>query len=106
MDKVFPQLKGVKIDYAWSGNCALSFTRVPQMAKLSHNTYVAHGYSGHGVCGTHLFGRILSEAINGDPSRFDVLAKLPSYHPADERCECLTLSPVPGGTGRATSSEF
>jgi gamma-glutamylputrescine oxidase len=43
MEKVFPQLTGIKIDYAWSGNCALSFTRVPQMGKLSHNTYIAHG---------------------------------------------------------------
>lgn len=32
--KVFPRLKGVKIDYAWSGNFALSFTRVPQMGRI------------------------------------------------------------------------
>ena len=49
------------------------------MGKLGPNTYIAHGYSGHGVCGTHLFGRILSEAINGDLTRFDVFAKLPWY---------------------------
>jgi gamma-glutamylputrescine oxidase len=51
MDKVFPQLKGVKIDYAWSGNFALSFSRVPQMGRIGGNTYFAHGYSGHGVTG-------------------------------------------------------
>lgn len=77
MEKVFPQLKGVQIDYAWSGNFALSFSRVPQMGKLGDNVFFAHGYSGHGVTGTHLFGRILSEAIEGDTSRFDVFAKLP-----------------------------
>ena len=76
MDKVFPQLKGVKVDYAWSGNFALSFSRVPQMGRLGNNTYFAHGYSGHGVCGIHMFGRILSEAIDGDVSRFDVFAGL------------------------------
>ncbi|MFT7058655.1 MAG: gamma-glutamylputrescine oxidase [Pseudorhodobacter sp.] len=79
MNKVFPQLATAKIDYAWSGNFALSFSRVPQMGRLGTNTYFAHGYSGHGVTGSHSFGRILSEAINGDLSRFDVFAGLPWY---------------------------
>ncbi len=77
MEKVFPQLKGIQIDYAWSGNFALSFSRVPQLGRLDDNVLFAHGYSGHGVTGSHLFGRILSEAINGNTSRFDVFAKLP-----------------------------
>ncbi|MHA3915449.1 NAD(P)/FAD-dependent oxidoreductase [Halovulum sp. GXIMD14793] len=76
LEKVFPQLKGVKIDHAWSGNFALSFTRVPQLGRLNDNVYFAHGYSGHGVTGSHLFGRILAEAINGDLSRFDTFANL------------------------------
>ena len=79
MDKVFPQLKGVRIDYAWSGNFALSFSRVPQMGRIGGNTYFAHGYSGHGVTGSHTFGRILAEAIHGDLTRFDVFAKVPWY---------------------------
>jgi gamma-glutamylputrescine oxidase len=79
MDKVFPQLRNARIDYAWSGNFALSFSRVPQMGRLGRNTYFAHGYSGHGVTGSHTFGRILAEAIHGDASRFDVFASLPWY---------------------------
>ena len=79
MSNVFPQLKGVKVDYAWSGNFALSFSRVPQMGRIGNNTYYAHGYSGHGVTGSHTFGRILSEAIDGDLSRFDVFDKVPWY---------------------------
>ncbi|EAR49721.1 putative oxidoreductase protein [Oceanicola granulosus HTCC2516] len=77
MDKVFPQLRDKRIDYAWSGNFALSFSRVPQMGRIGANTYFAHGYSGHGVTGSHTFGRILAEAIHGDTSRFDVFAGLP-----------------------------
>ena len=77
MDKVFPQLKDVKIEFAWSGNFALSFSRVPQMGRLGKNIYFAHGYSGHGVTGSHLFGRILGEAVRGDVSRFDTFASLP-----------------------------
>ena len=76
LEKVFPQLKGVKITHAWSGNFAISFTRVPQMGRIGDNTYFAHGYSGHGVTGSHLFGKILAEAINGDLSRFDTFASL------------------------------
>lgn len=77
MEKVFPALKGVKMDYAWSGNFALSFSRVPQMGKIGKNTYFAHGYSGHGVTGSHLFGKILSEVIQGDSSRYSQFEKLP-----------------------------
>ncbi len=77
LEKVFPQLKGIAIDYAWSGNFALSFSRVPQMGRIGDDTYFAHGYSGHGVTGSHLFGRILAEAITGDLSRFDTFASLP-----------------------------
>jgi gamma-glutamylputrescine oxidase len=77
LDKVFPQLAGVKIDYAWSGNFALSFSRVPQIGRLGKNVYFSHGDSGHGVTGTHLFGRILAEAVNGDLGRFDTFASLP-----------------------------
>ena len=77
MEKVFPSLRGIGIDYAWSGNFALSFTRIPQLGRLGGNVYFAHGYSGHGVTGSHLFGCILAEAIDGDLSRFDGFAGLP-----------------------------
>ena len=77
MDKVFPALQDKKIEFAWSGNFALSFSRVPQMGRLNDNTYFAHGYSGHGVTGSHTFGRILSEAIDGDLTRFDTFASVP-----------------------------
>ena len=77
MNKVFPALRDKRIDYAWSGNFALSISRVPQLGRLNDHTYFAHGYSGHGVTGSHTFGRILGEAIDGDLSRFDVFANVP-----------------------------
>ncbi|HEV7293304.1 MAG TPA: FAD-binding oxidoreductase [Devosia sp.] len=77
MEKVFPQLRDTKVDYAWSGNFALSFSRVPQLGRLGNRVYFAHGYSGHGVTGSHLFGRILAEAVRGDLTRFDTFASLP-----------------------------
>ncbi len=77
MEKVFPQLKDVAVEYAWSGNFALSFSRVPQLGRLGDQTFFAMGYSGHGVTGSHLFGRLLSEGIQGRTERFDRLASLP-----------------------------
>ncbi len=77
LEKVFPGLKGVGVDYAWSGNCAISFSRVPQMGRLGPNAYYAAGYSGHGVVGSHLFGRIIASALDGDAGRFDTFAAVP-----------------------------
>jgi gamma-glutamylputrescine oxidase len=79
MHKTFPALKGRNIDYAWSGNFALTLTRFPQMGRLSPSVYFSHGDSGHGVTTTHLLGRLLGEAVAGTASRFDVFADLPYY---------------------------
>jgi len=77
MEKIFPAMKDVKVDYAWSGNFALTFTRVPMLGRLSDNTFFAMGYSGHGVTGSHLFGRLLAEGIAGKGDRFERFAALP-----------------------------
>jgi len=76
--KTFPQLKDVRIDFAWSGNFALTLTRIPHMGRLSPHIYFSHGDSGHGVTTTHLLGKILGEAVSGHASRFDVWASLPN----------------------------
>jgi len=78
MLKTFPQLKDVRIDYAWSGNFALTLTRIPHMGRLSNRVYFSHGDSGHGVTTTHLLGKILGEAVAGHAERFDVWASLPN----------------------------
>ena len=77
LERIFPELVGVAVDFAWSGNCAISFSRVPQMGRLGTRSYFAQGYSGHGVVGSHLFGRIIAQAVDGDRSRFDVFAAVP-----------------------------
>ena len=78
MLKTFPQLRDVKIDYAWSGNFALTLTRIPHMGRLSDTIYFSHGDSGHGVTTTHLLGNILAEAVAGHAERFDIWASLPN----------------------------
>ncbi|VFS56544.1 Gamma-glutamylputrescine oxidoreductase [Raoultella planticola] len=77
--KTFPQLKGVKIDYRWTGNFLLTLSRMPQFGRLDNNIYYMQGYSGHGVTCTHLAGRLISELLRGDAERFDAFANLPHY---------------------------
>ncbi|MEM8571863.1 MAG: FAD-binding oxidoreductase [Pseudomonadota bacterium] len=77
MRRLFPALANARIDYAWSGNCAISFSRLPQIGRLGRQTYFAQGYSGHGVVGSHLFGQIIAQAVNGDCSKFDSFEKVP-----------------------------
>jgi len=77
--KVFPELADVELEYAWSGNFALSYSRVPQIGRLERGPFYAHGYSGHGVTGSHLFGTILAEAISGDRARFEVFSGFPYF---------------------------
>jgi gamma-glutamylputrescine oxidase len=79
MLKTFPGLKDARIDYAWSGNFALTLTRFPQMGRLTPTVLFSHGCSGHGVTTTHLLGRLLGEAVAGKPERFDIIAALPYY---------------------------
>lgn len=76
--KTFPQLAQTRIDFAWSGNFALTFTRIPHVGRLSDHVYFSHGDSGHGVTTTHLLGTVLAEAIAGHAERFDVWQSLPT----------------------------
>ncbi|MDX2424104.1 MAG: FAD-binding oxidoreductase [Amphritea sp.] len=79
MLKTFPQLKGVKVDYAWTGNFLLTLMRLPQFGRIGKNIYYAQGYSGHGVTSSHLAGKVLCDAIKGQAERFDIFAGLPQY---------------------------
>lgn len=79
MLKTFPQLKNVKIDYAWTGNFLLTLSRLPQVGRIGDNIYYSQGCSGHGVTYTHLAGKILAEALRGQAERFDAFGSLPHY---------------------------
>jgi gamma-glutamylputrescine oxidase len=79
MLKTFPQLKDVKIDFAWTGNFLLTLSRLPQVGRLGDNIYYSQGCSGHGVTYTHLAGKLLAETLRGQAERFDAFASLPHY---------------------------
>ncbi len=76
MEAVFPQLTGVKIDYAWSGWIGIGLNRMPQLGRLADNVAYIQAYSGHGVAPTHIMARITAEMIARESKRFDVMAKI------------------------------
>jgi len=85
MLQVFPQLADVAIDYAWSGQVAITVSRMPHFGRLAPNGFFVQGFSGHGVALAQVAGRLLAEAVAGTAERFDLFARLRHY-------------PFPGGT--------
>ncbi len=77
MLRVFPQLAGRRIDYAWGGLLAITMNRLPHFGRLAGDIYFAQGYSGQGLALASLAGKLIAEAVSGTAERFDVFAKLP-----------------------------
>lgn len=77
MLKIYPQLAGTRIDYAWGGTLAITMNRLPRFGRTADGIYYAHGYSGHGVPTATFAGKLLAEAVAGTAERFDVMAALP-----------------------------
>ena len=78
MLRVFPALKDIHIEYAWSGTVGITATRMPHFGQLSERVFFAHGYSGQGVALATLGGKLLAEAALGNRERFDVFARVPA----------------------------
>ena len=90
--RTFPQLKGVKIDYAWTGNFLLTLSRLPQVGRIGSNIYYSQGCSGHGVTFTRLSASTHSPRCRTTRS------------PGVGCCVCHSRRWVPGTTRCATSS--
>lgn len=78
MLQIYPQLKDVKLDYAWGGTLAITVNRMPYFGKIAPNVFTASGYSGHGVALSTLAGKITAAAIAGQAEDFDVMARVPT----------------------------
>ncbi|HEV7913926.1 MAG TPA: FAD-binding oxidoreductase, partial [Albitalea sp.] len=86
MATTFPALKDTAIEYAWGGFVDISMNRAPDFGRLSDlgdppakgfdQVYYLQGFSGHGLALTGLAGKLVAEAIDGNPSRFDTFARI------------------------------
>jgi gamma-glutamylputrescine oxidase len=77
MTRVFPQLRDVKLQFAWGGHVDITRNRAPDFGRLNPDVYYLQGFSGHGIALAGMAGKLLSEAIAGDAGRFDVFARIP-----------------------------
>jgi gamma-glutamylputrescine oxidase len=76
VERVFPQLAGVKLDYGWGGTLAITWPRMPHVGRIDGNVYFAHGYSGQGVAIASQMGALIADAIHGQAAKFDVYGSL------------------------------
>lgn len=74
---VYPQLANAKISHAWGGTLAVTVNRLPFIRRVRPGVYAASGYSGQGVALAPFGGKIIADAILGDPGRLDSFAALP-----------------------------
>ncbi|TXS89307.1 NAD(P)/FAD-dependent oxidoreductase [Parahaliea aestuarii] len=79
MLRIYPELADTRIDYGWGGTLAITLNRMPDFGRLSGSVFYAHGFSGHGVPTATLAGKLLAEAIHGNATRFDLMARVPSH---------------------------
>lgn len=71
MRRIFPQLEGVKIDFAWSGVIGIPLNRVPLIGRINSHVFYAQGYAGHGLNCSHIVGEMFADAIAGKESGID-----------------------------------
>jgi gamma-glutamylputrescine oxidase len=77
MLNVFPQLRDVRVDYAWGCLLDITLNRAPHFGRLEPDVYFLQGFSGHGIALTGIAGQLVAEAIAGTAERFDVFARIP-----------------------------
>ncbi|WP_295484893.1 FAD-binding oxidoreductase [uncultured Pseudomonas sp.] len=75
IERTFPALRGVPIEFKWSCAMGIVVNRIPQLGKLSDNVWYCQGYSGHGIATSHIMGEIMAEALTGTLERFDTFAQ-------------------------------
>ncbi|WP_416422913.1 FAD-binding oxidoreductase [Pseudomonas sp. App30] len=74
IERTFPRLQGVDIEFEWSCAMGIVVNRIPQLGKLSDNVWYCQGYSGHGIATSHIMGEIMANAMTGTLRQFDTFA--------------------------------
>jgi glycine/D-amino acid oxidase-like deaminating enzyme len=83
--KLFPQLAGVKWEYAWAGYVGITSHQRPMLIELGNNVYAGLGYNGRGITMATMMGKQLSLVLKQQPTGLAVkkLEQIPlhSLHP-------------------------
>jgi glycine/D-amino acid oxidase-like deaminating enzyme len=68
MERMFPALRGVGIDYCWGGLVDMTADRLPRAGE-HHGMYYSTGYSGHGVQMSVHMGQVMADVMAGRADR-------------------------------------
>ncbi len=66
MEEIFPELRGVGIDYCWGGLVDMTADRLPRAGE-HRGMYYSTGYSGHGVQMSVHMGQVMADVMAGRP---------------------------------------
>ncbi|MGL1920560.1 MAG: FAD-binding oxidoreductase [Hyphomicrobiales bacterium] len=75
MLSVYPALKHVKIDMAWTGLMAYARHRMPYIGQVQPNVWSCTAFGGHGMNTAPIGGRIIAEAITKQSDRYKLFEK-------------------------------
>ena len=79
MLKIYPDFKDIRIDFEWGGKIGVVLNRIPAVGRINKNVYYCQGYSGHGVCATHVMGEVMADAVGGTMERYDLFAGMKHF---------------------------
>ncbi len=75
IQRIYPQLADIRIDYAWSGLMAYARHKMPIIGQISPGLYALTGFGGHGLNTTATGGVAVARAIAGDKDDMDAFQK-------------------------------
>jgi gamma-glutamylputrescine oxidase len=67
---VYPQLRGLKIDKAWSGVMGYARHKMPHIGPIGPRLWACSSFGGHGMNTAPIGGRVVAEAICGETDRY------------------------------------
>ncbi|BCG03906.1 hypothetical protein PPGU19_084740 (plasmid) [Paraburkholderia sp. PGU19] len=85
LERALPQLRGVKLEFAWGGHLDISMRRTPDIG-CHRQRYWLQGFSGHGVLPTLAGARAVADAILGNDHLLSLYQRIRNPHfPGGER---------------------
>jgi gamma-glutamylputrescine oxidase len=84
LHRVFPQLDGVRVDFAWSGLMSYARHEMPQVGRIDDGLWLAQAFGGHGVAPTTFGGELVASGIATGDVRWRELTRYglePTYKP-------------------------
>jgi gamma-glutamylputrescine oxidase len=74
---IFPQLAGVRFEYAWGGTLGITPNRMPWVRELGPGFVNASGFSGLGVVIAPYTGKVVADALCGERAELELLGRVP-----------------------------